>query len=474
MQRSAASRHVVDSLALGALALGMLGLLQQRAFHGMDAQHVLGLVRDGSAAYYAHKLYMPLMLAWHDLLAPVTQSPFLSLRAASWCGVALGTVFVHRASLVSGLERGPAAMAAALTLVAPAVSFFGTVVELHGPFHAFAGVAFWQWARCMQRPTVGAFALLGLATACAAGMHSTGHLLLGLLPMLALGWHGMRLWRHWRHWLATCAAHGLASLALVWILVPLEARQASPGSTFEDAFAYFWPRLPWAPSEIAAMLWREWGEPYLPLSLISLAALCARAVRVRAAALLLGIVPFWGAVWVLLRNELHERGAYLIPFAWPAAMLAVVWLPRALRWLTLAVSCALAVTAIVRHDHVDDDPRLGASLASELGATPAFVICAQVRDVEQVFRDLPTARPWPIMALAGALPRGYAALCAEFDRAVTPELAAGRLVVFSAGALELLRGLAIPDVQRFVDEHLAQRYVLEAMGTGGWQLQRRA
>jgi hypothetical protein len=466
-----------DTALLFVAAAGLLALLQQRMFHGMDAQYLIGLVRDGSAEYYAHKLYLPLMLAWHDLLSPLTHSPFLSMRAASLVGVALGTLFMHRASLALGLDRGRAALAAALTFAAPAVLFFGTVVELHGVFHAFLGLVFWQWARCGRGVDLPGQALLGAATAAAAGVHSSGHLLLALLPMLSFGWFGIRPRQAWRGLLVTIAAHVATTVLLTLWLVPAAVREApADDGALAAAWAYFWPRLPWSPITVAAMLWREWGEPFAPLSLIVLAALFWRSPRRRALALLVGVLPLWGAVWVLLRAELHERGAYLLPFAWPAAVLAAEWLPRWLRWLALAVSLGLSVTAVVRHDRPADDPQLTAGLHAVVGDAPAFVICAQVRDVEQLQRDVPVTRPWPILTLASVLPQGYAALCAEFDRVVAAEVVAGRDVILTASALALLQGLALPDVQRFVGEHLAANYELEplqARGYSGSRLQRR-
>lgn len=455
----------LDTVALAGLVYALVFALRQRAFHGLDAQYVIGMVRDHANTNYSHPLYLPLMNVWHALLAPAGLSPFESLRLASGLGVALGALAMHRASLALGLGRAPSLMATALACSAPAVLFFATVVELHGVFFALAGLAFWQWARTVTATSdtkrAANFALLGLCTALASGMHSSGHFLLWLL--LALTW-GLGVRGGWRRPALTLAAHALTTLVIYYSTSDAAvAATRTWREVFDEALAYWGPRVPWAPHEIAALWWREWLYPFLPLSIATCAALAVRAQRRRALAILVGIVPLLGLVWILLHRELRERGAYLLPFSWPAAVLVVGWWRGWLQGVALALALTLAIGQIWTHDRVEEDIAWRRTLRPTLDGSRALLICFDMREVDQALRDLPTVTPRPIDWLAGAVLGGYDPLCAEFDAWVAPYLDAGASVWITPRAMEILDVMNQPAVRRFKAEHLAQRYRLEPL-----------
>jgi hypothetical protein len=65
----------------------------------------------------------------------------------------------------------------------------------------------------------------------------------------------------------------------------------------------------------------EWLWPFLPISAAVLAGLCRPAARPLAIAVMLAAVPYL-AVAALLVGDHGERGAYLLPLAWPAGLVA--------------------------------------------------------------------------------------------------------------------------------------------------------
>ncbi|MEZ5964834.1 MAG: hypothetical protein R3F56_13395 [Planctomycetota bacterium] len=458
------SGYWTDSFALAGAMFALAVALRQRAFHGLDAQYFLAQLRDHGDANYSHPLFLPLMHGWHGLWSKLGWSPFQSMRLASAVGASIGALAVHRAGRVLGLARSSALLAAALACATPAVVFFATVVEIHGPFFAFAGLAFWAWAHAHATAASTAaasipFAFLGATTALAAGVHTSGHALLWLLPALSLGLAPPRRPRPcWRHWLVTAAVHAAVTLAVVGTL------GSSGGGPWrerlEQALAYWGPRVPLAPLEILALLQREWLLPFLPLSAATLLALAWRNQRRLALAVLAGIAPLLGLVWLLLHRELYERGAYLLPFAWPAAVLLVGWWPRALQSAALVAALALAIASVVRHDHVGDDAALQHALLPATEGGPALVICIDMAEVEQVLRTLPAATPRPLEGLTPAVAAGYEATCSEFDAWVQPFLDAGTSVWLTPRARAYLDVVPLPSVRRFVAEHLDGRYVL--------------
>jgi len=450
--------------------------LRQRAFHGLDAQHVIGMVRDHGDANYSHPLYLPLMHAWHGLLAPLGLSPFASLRLASAVGVGLGAGALHRAGLALRLARTDAAAAVALACATPAVLFFATVVELHGVFFAFAGIACWAWARAVapedDRGRYGRFALLGVATAVAAGVHSSGHALLWLFLLLTLDVTAARR-RRWSGFAAVFASHLALTVALSAFLGRGGGGNHPWRQLVDFALQYWGPRVPWHPLDVLGLFAREWFVPFLPLSAATLAALAVPAARRSALAVLGGIVPLLGMVWLLLHRELYERGAYLLPFAWPGALLVVRWWPRWGQVLGLGVALAIAIGQIVRHDVVHDDPDLP-RLQAALDAGPALLLCLDEPEVEQALRDLPEVTPRPVAWLSGAVAQGYGALCAEFDAWVAPFLDTGRPVWITARAREYMAAVGVAAVRQFVADYLPQRYAFETRaGLAAQRLRRR-
>lgn len=460
----------LDALLLGTAALAALVLLRQRAFHGMDAQHLIRLVRAGETSYYSHPLFLPLVVRWHALWSSWTDSPFQTLRAASMVGVACGTFAVHRAGLALGLSRARAALAAALTFAAPAVTFFGTVVEIHGVFFAFLGLAFLAWARNEAVPSPARGAVLGACTGIAAGVHSSGHFVVPLLLALTVGRRPERPRAVAASVAVAWAVHAAVTLLIARVVA------APPAGGIAATLDYILPTLARTPAAIARLLWQEWLEPFLPLSATTFLALAARRTRRAAVALLLGTVPLLVLMWMGLSANLYERGAYLIPFAWPAAVLLVSWWPGPAAAGALALSLVLSVAQIVRHDRLVEDPALSTGVRAIAAAGPVFVVCRDVAELEQLQRDVPAADAWPLLDLTRDLASGYDAATAAFDRHLAAPFAAGRTVLMTDSAFALLRDVPLPDVQRFRGEHLPGHYELLPLaerGFAGFEVRRR-
>lgn len=454
-----------DSVAVVALAWVCFRLLRQRALHGLDAPDFINWLQMGKASHHIHYLFMPLIDALHRVLRPFGSTPYETLVLASNVGGALGVGALHRAGVRLGLTRLDATLAALLVASAPAVAFFSTVAEIHGVFLAFAGLACWQWARCLRQPSLGAALGLGVATALAAAVHATGHLLVILLPALTIGLVGRRSRTLWRLLPIVLLAHAVASLGLDAAL-----RRADVDVQRQGMIGFLWRCLIQLPLgwNLLGDVWREWLRPFLPLSLAPLVALAWRPTRRFAACFWLAAAAFLGITVVLLFGKLVERGAYELPLAWPAALLVLALLPRAGQVAALALSCGLATYDIVQHDKPFENPALIAGLRAAAAHEKLFVVCEDLTEWEPLLRDLPSVPSCPLFWIGQLVAQGYAGFTASLDARLDDQFAAGYAVVFSTRAQELLSTIPEPTIARFMREHVPERYTVEPYRAGAF------
>jgi hypothetical protein len=178
--------HLLDGTLLALAALALYACLAQEVTYG-DGDQLLNYMLGGNLTYWTHFFYLPLLAGAHAVLGEFGFTLHDSGVAFSAAGTALGVFGAHAGASRLGLSRGAALLVGILVATAPAVLFFATVVEVHGPFFAFAGLSFVCTARFVASPGVARGAELGAVTGLAVGAHATGN----LLPCLLLPFAGV-------------------------------------------------------------------------------------------------------------------------------------------------------------------------------------------------------------------------------------------------------------------------------------------
>ena len=315
-------RHWPDTLLVTCVVGLAYACLRQDAVHHLDMHGVVRSVAapPGEGARYAHFGYQWLALLLHWLLGP--DAPLY--RPLQWCsviGAALAVGAGHRASLAIGLDRVRALLAAAGAGATLTALHFATVAEIHAVFWLPVNLMFWALAAFVRTPRAGAAALVGVLSAVAAAVHSSGHVLPGLLLLALLaarapsmhGWRRVAAW--WGLMLLAHAGGSAVLLACDRIFVGFADDTVSQGFLAETLAR--WQGF----GALPGLYWREWLRPFAPFSVIVLLALLRRELRAPAAACLVGLVGYLAIDLVLLIG-LVEHGAYALPLALPAAALA--------------------------------------------------------------------------------------------------------------------------------------------------------
>jgi hypothetical protein len=305
-----------DAVGLAALAGLCYWLLRQATFYGPDGRHVLKMIGSGLEVHDKHYLYVPLLRAAIAGLAPWSLTRYQAGLALSVVGAAVSVFFAQRTFARLGLARGNANLATLVFATAPALVFFATVVELHTPFLAAVGLSMWAAAVCAERPSIARAALLGAATGAATGLHATGHILLLAAAPLAIWRERLSLRRGVLLGVVAGAAHVVAFLALVGVLLWV-GYDIRVGGAANHLISSNPARL--SVASIPKQVWLDWLLPFAPVSVAAgLAACVAGSVG---ALFLLALAAYLGVTFVLSRS-LGCRGSQ-----WAACW----WLPS--RWV---------------------------------------------------------------------------------------------------------------------------------------------
>lgn len=373
-----ASSTTRDAALLACAALGLFAILAQDTFYKVDGQVLLWLARNDAEPAIRYSFYLPALDGLHSLLAPLGCSLFEAARWMSALGTAIGLFFGHLA--LAGLLADPRAArnGTLLILACPGILFFATVVEVHGLFLAFAGLSMWTLTRHARDPSWRRGATWGIATGLAALSHPTGALLLALMPPV--------------FWLAqpegTTALlrrslrHGALPATLCLILFWSNPTAGDSGS-FLTQFA---GGSLLEPTTWLAKLGQEALLPLFPVLLPAVFALGSRTLRGGACWLLLALLPYL-AVCCLLLPGFDERGAYVLPFAWPAAALALRTLGD--RWPIALSLCVAGLAAgsleVMKHDRPDRAATFAAGIRDRFGSDPVVLLLADPQDAEAAF-----------------------------------------------------------------------------------------
>lgn len=424
------------ALALGAFVV--YALVGQSRFYLFDAETFYMLVARGQLEHPNHPLYLPINWAVAGMLEPLGVSLFRAMTIASALGTAVWVLLAHHAAATMGLDRGRAGGVALLCATAPSIVFFATVIEVHGVFLAFAGLAWWLLARAARKPSAVRVFALGLGTGLAATAHATGHLLtlatglvlLAEVPALRAPKALVRaaLAGALGHVLARVAAGALAGAGDLQHTLDYVATSA-------DRFAL---------SKAKWTVWNEWLWPFAPLSVVALSGLAARRTRPLALAVCAALVPYLLVAALMLGDAIVEHGAYLQPLAFPAAVVAARLLSGRAVLACAALGLALGVVSVKGHDHAAPDAvRPGDVIALRGDGEAVFVMAdeAEARPVMLAAPDLAVVRVETLTQ--GLLADDDATAFARFDAAFDAITAGGKGVVFlsQAAARELvLRG----------------------------------
>lgn len=380
------------AVGLGLLAATLYIVLRQDTTHQYDIYWMLPKLRDGLTHYPRHPLAFPVLDAIVSMLDGCgSLHERLKIANGLCTGAAVG-IFTHAAYVLRANLRQAALIGITFAML-PATVRFATLAELHGVFLPFAALVIWQACRMVKAPTAFkplAGFVLGLLTAIAAGVHGTGHLLIGVTSLLfvAAWWHSEPIAQRalgMRKLIVTLvtlvATHAIASkLITIGITAPIDAQWqviAEEAHTIDGVFAtiageFLWPLLPVSFMWPFALLQR-------PRTLATVFALSLPAYLVTCQLLL--CVPTLGYTF-------HENGAYLEPIAFFAVLIAV----RLLRgpWPLLLPMLALA-TSVYWHHHPErasPNRSFGRTASSFLGSHDVRLVVGGFAEWDGAFEVL--------------------------------------------------------------------------------------
>ncbi|MEZ5965557.1 MAG: hypothetical protein R3F56_17110 [Planctomycetota bacterium] len=431
-----------DALALAFVTFGMCWLLRQHTFYGPDGRAILKMAMSGMQAHPLHYFYVPLLRALHAVLPGSAGSWYDAGLLLSQLGLAGAALAWHRAAAHLAVSRVQAAAIVLLGVTTPAVLFFASVVELHAPFLAFAGLATYAAATCGRRLRTGGAVALGASTGLAVGGHATAHLL--LLWLVPLAWVASQIDRagdevgrarlaRWAGWgILVGVVHAGVTLALV---PALRASGIDPHPTSAATYLFEQRQASLRLAALPAQVWRDWLVPFAPLSFV----VCARshkAPRV-AAVLAAGVVPSLVATF-LLTTPNTESGAYLLPLVFPAAWLAVCTLPPAV-WLATALGgLGLGWRWIAGHEDTAFGRAFAAEARAEARVRPLALLCGQHREFDACLIFAPELEWRPLIDEAGLPPETVPRLVDGLRAWVTLRQEQGEDVLLTEGAKQYL------------------------------------
>ncbi len=374
------ARRYPETFFLFWALLFLLVFLGQQAFYRVDGQGLVVLLARGEGEHPLHPLFLPMARVLTALPRALGMSAFGALELLSAFGVAFGVFCAHRAAIsVFGGERKRAFAAALLVAAAPSLFFFGTVVEFHGLFFAFAGLFFWAWVSAAELR--GWWVLVPLLSALGAGVHATGHLL-PLFVLLRLPRTEARPKR--RGWV-------LLLHVLFFALLGLSLGSFSPmdwGDSLQRSAAAVWGPLP-SLEKIWTFVKEEWFLPLFPLSLLFVVGFLAGRWKEEAAFLLV-LSAYLLLSFFILDNQV-EQGAYLLPLLFPASILTMRKWPRVLFPIILLLSLGSfgwGYRDIQRHDRPREAPGFVQGYLKLTGGKARLVL-GNLAEAESILRRRP-------------------------------------------------------------------------------------
>ncbi len=445
-----------DALALGLIALVLGVALAPHVLWGPDAAALFQMVQQGTEAHWMHLLYVPIARGVLHLGTAIGLAPLRAIAGASALGTAIGIVLFHRAAAKLGATRSEALATALLTGTAPAVVFFGVLLEIQGVFVGFAALAWLAAVSLARRPDAMHVALLGLATGFAAMAHSSAHLLPILLAAFVLTRIPRELLRPGRlaGWAAVGAvAHVTPALVIAATthLPAIENLRLSFGYANSPIIDGGLP--PWH------VLTHDWLLAFAPIAVTSYAALRSAAWRRTLLWLQLPLVLYLIVSWRILSTtwtqQDTEHGAYLLPFVFPFAWFTVRGLgARVAPWLA---PIAMIVAVATLHGELATPPPSAdpAGVVAAVDDPRGVVIVADAATADGVLLMAPDMVALRLDQLLQT-PDSMVQDPARFDEQFAALQRAGRTVAFEEQVFAALDAGGLP-----LASHLRNTYRLE-------------
>jgi hypothetical protein len=453
----------LDGVLLFVVSAALLLWFQPRTLWGPDAAALFQMVQQGVDAHWMHLLWVPIARTVARAGEAVGLDAVGAVAAASALGVAAGIALLHRAAARLGGSRREALTTALLAGTAPAVVFFGLVLEIQGVFFAFLAIAWIAATRLVAAPGASRVAQLGLTTGLAAMAHSSGHLLpvvlaafvISRLPRDALSARRLLGWG-----LIGSLAHAVPPVVLE-LTVHLPALE-----NLRRSFGLASSKVVEGGVPVLDLLWNDWLLAFAPIALTTWLALRDREWRATVIWLAGPLVLYLFVAWRVLSTswtiQATEHGAYLLPFAFPFAWLTVRALGagRAL-WL-VAVAVILAVVT-VRGELVDSttaaDPK---AVVAAVDDPRGVVILADPKTADAVLLEAPRMIALRLDQLLET-PRSMLREPALFDTQFATMRREGRTVAFEADVLAAISAVDLP-----LAPHLERTYRLERRTAGSF------
>lgn len=459
------------------LALVILGVylgLGQTGFYKADGPGFVLKLERGDWSHYAHFLYLPILHLLKAVLGPFGLTDYRIACVGSALGSALGVFALHRASARLGLGWLDALLVVLLVAFAPSIVFFATVVEVHGVFFGFVGLAWWAAVRLLERPGWRTAVALGSATALASFVHSTGHLLLVALFPWLLARHlvkGARPGPMLGCLAVTALVHAAYAVALPIVLSWFGLR-----APVSDVVAYtttFFANPPGL-GVVPKTVFLDWLVPFLPISVMWFLAVFERGHRRETLGFGLSLIVYLGVTSVLIRG-LGEQGAYLAPLAFVAALLTLAAFRRPMLAGLVALAIVVSVVSVIENDRPKGDARYAADLSTAVDIEHSYLILGTADEIDPVLR---AGLKLDFFLITDSLEllanvksdEQRSSLLAAFDAALDAKVAEGRSIYLTDGALRILHEDS--SVTRELDEHLETRYRLVPVEHGTFRASR--
>lgn len=485
-----------DSIAIALVTLCACSLLVRGVWHGLDAYSFLSHLERGVHTNPRHPLYLPLAGLVVDALRPFGVSVVRAAAFASSLGAALGAMLFHRTFVTLGLSRRDAAMTAAASIACFGILYYGSMVEIHAVFLFPAGLAWLATARYLRQPSWNRAWMIGMATGLAAATHATGHLLAPTIALFVLARMPSRseALRCVPHVLAVALPHALIAWWTPRMVLPTEVLADPTPEAGAASYFAFLRSLGTDWSQFPRILWHEWLMPLMPLSVLAPLALLRRDSRLAALAFCAVV-----AVYLLLTTTLlaplavmqkpeylpplatYEFGAYFLPLALPAALLAMSVTPRRAQWLVPGIGVAFALSQMAMSERAPSDLDYGRDALSVLDERKARILIGGYGELDSILHLRPECGSEPMHAEPNTVLTVYGLwlwlfrfpeyrvrenVFVWFDVQAQQVRNKGGQLLITDDALQLLRGTKDGLLDALANEHIPARYTLVPIESG--------
>ncbi|MCY2955998.1 MAG: hypothetical protein NT107_03055 [Planctomycetota bacterium] len=494
-------RLLYDSAAVMACTFVACWLAFRGLWHGLDGYQLLSDIHNGSLFHDRHVLYKPIAWMCDRSLQWFGTREFESVVAASMIFTSIGVAFAHRALLNLSLTRRAAATAAAAIASCFCILYFGTVIEFHGVFFGFTGLAWWCFAKFLRSPSWHSAILAGIGSGLSAAAHATGQLLPFVFFAFTLAWSpqisAALHTRAWPSWLARFALMFAAHFATAATVTSLLLLLTSSGDAALKTGIFEGPRsfvsnylamqTVWGTAP--ALFVQEWLMPFLPLSLLPLCALFVPRLRLEGALFGCCLLVYLLATTVLLspfttlshpqylpQYTLIEYGAYFMPLVFPAAVLLIRLLPSRLHFAMVLATLAVSAIGFARPDRPARNDAFGNAVLQIIDERHGTVLCGGYAELDSVQRLRPMLDPQhflPVFVLQMQVfniltdkvhptdsEKIYPFVTTIFDALFGITIARSGPMFVTDDALRLLLATKDGYLDRLVTEHIAQKYQL--------------